>query len=87
MISFNIPLYVGKEMEYMKQAIENKNNTLRWSDYKKIKEYVNFSVIFTYLHIFFLFPTFLSIIAYKGITLSMGSVLEATSYIYVTFFG
>ena len=29
----------------------------------------------------------MSIIAYKGIPLSMGPILEATSYIYVTFFG
>ena len=31
--------------------------------------------------------TFLSILAYKGIPLSMGPILEATSYIYVTIFG
>ena len=37
----------------------------------KIKEYMNPLVI----------------IAYKGIPLSMGPILEATSYIYVTFFG
>ena len=29
----------------------------------------------------------MSIVAYKGIPLSMGPILEATSYIYVTFFG
>lgn len=35
----------------------------------------------------FVGTTFLSIYAYKGIPLSMGPVLEATSYIYVTVFG
>lgn len=50
-----------------------------------IKEYLNFPVIFAYS--IFIISTFLSIIAYKGIPLSMGPVLEATSYIYVTFFG
>ena len=50
-----------------------------------IKEYLNFPVIFAYS--VFIISTFLSIIAYKGIPLSMGPVLEATSYIYVTFFG
>ena len=35
----------------------------------------------------FVGTTFLSILAYHGIPLSMGPVLEATSYIYVTFFG
>ena len=50
----------------------------------KIKEYMNPLVIIAY--IMFVGTTFLSIIAYKGIPLSMGPILEATSYIYVTFF-
>ena len=51
----------------------------------KLKEYLNPLVFFAY--VMFVGTTFLSILAYKGIPLSMGSVLEATSYIYVTFFG
>lgn len=50
-----------------------------------IKEYMNPLVIFAY--VLFLGTTFLSIIAYRGIPLSMGPILEATSYIYVTIFG
>jgi len=50
-----------------------------------LKEYLNPLVIFAY--VLFVGTTFLSILAYKGIPLSMGPVLEATSYIYVTFFG
>lgn len=50
-----------------------------------IKEYLNPLVITAY-GIFFI-STFLSIFAYKGIPLSMGPILEATSYLYVTFFG
>ncbi len=50
-----------------------------------IKEYLNPLVIFAYA--LFVGTTFLSIIAYKGIPLSMGPILEATSYIYVTVFG
>lgn len=50
-----------------------------------IKEYLNPLVIFAY--VLFVGTTFLSIIAYKGIPLSMGPILEATSYIYVTIFG
>lgn len=50
-----------------------------------LKEYLNFPVIAAYS--VFVISTFMSIIAYKGIPLSMGPVLEATSYIYVTFFG
>ena len=50
-----------------------------------IKEYLNPLVLFAY--VLFVGTTFLSILAYRGIPLSMGPILEATSYIYVTFFG
>lgn len=50
-----------------------------------IREYLNPLVIFAYM--LFVGTTFLSIFAYKGIPLSMGPVLETTSYIYVTIFG
>ena len=50
-----------------------------------IKEYLNPLVIIAY--ILFFGATFLSIFAYRGIPLSMGPILEATSYLYVTFFG
>lgn len=51
----------------------------------KLREYLNPLVIIAYT--IFVGTTFLSIYAYKGILLSMGPVLEATSYIYVTIFG
>lgn len=50
-----------------------------------VQEYMNPIVIFAY--VLFVGTTFLSIIAYRGIPLSMGPLLEATSYIYITFFG
>lgn len=50
-----------------------------------IKEYLNPLVIIAYS--IFVLTTFMSIYAYKGIPLSMGPILEATSYLYVTFFG
>ncbi|MDE6851300.1 MAG: EamA family transporter [Lachnospiraceae bacterium] len=50
-----------------------------------LKEYLNPMVIIAYL--LFFGTTFLSVLAYKGIPLSMGPIIEATSYIYVTFFG
>ena len=50
-----------------------------------IKEYLNPLVVFAY--VLFLGTTFLSIMAYRGIPLSMGPILEATSYVYVTVFG
>ena len=51
----------------------------------RVREYLNPLVIFAY--VLFVGTTFLSILAYKGIPLSMGGVLEATGYIYVTVFG
>jgi multidrug transporter EmrE-like cation transporter len=51
----------------------------------KIREYVNPLVITAYL--IFVVATLCSVIAYRGVPLSLGPVLEATSYIYVTIFG
>lgn len=51
----------------------------------KLKEYFNPLVVSAY--VLFVGTTFLSIFAYRGIPLSMGPILEATSYIYVTIFG
>lgn len=50
-----------------------------------LKEYLNPLVIVAY--VLFFGTTLLSILAYRGIPLSMGPILEATSYVYVTFFG
>lgn len=50
-----------------------------------IKEYLNPLVIIAY-GIFF-GATLMNVLAYRGIPLSLGPVLEATSYLYVTFFG
>ena len=51
----------------------------------KIREYLNPIVITAYL--IFVSATLCSVIAYRGVPLSLGPVLEATSYIYVTIFG
>ena len=51
----------------------------------RIREYLNLKVILAYL-IFFC-STLLSIVAYRGIPLSWGPILESTGYLYVTFFG
>lgn len=50
-----------------------------------IGEYLNPLVIGGYA--LFVVSTVMSILAYRGIPLSMGPILEATSYIYVTIFG
>ncbi len=51
----------------------------------KIREYLNPLVLSAYL--IFIVATLCSVIAYRGVPLSLGPVLEATSYIYVTIFG
>lgn len=50
-----------------------------------LKEYLNPTVIIAY-GIYF-GTTVLSMLAYKGIPLSLGPILEATGYLYVTLFG
>lgn len=50
-----------------------------------LREYLNPLVIFAYI-LFFL-TTLMTIYAYKVIPISLGPVLEATSYLYITFFG
>lgn len=72
-------VFVGSISQVLlKKAAQEKHETA-------IKEYLNFKVIFAY--VLFVGTTLLSIIAYKGIPLSMGPILETTSYFYVTFFG
>lgn len=51
----------------------------------KIKEYLNFSVILAY-GLFFA-SSFLTVLAYRGVTLSFGPILESTGYIWVTILG
>lgn len=50
-----------------------------------IREYLNPLVIGAYS--IFVVSTLLIVLAYQGIPLSLGPVLEATSYVYVTVFG
>lgn len=50
-----------------------------------IQEYINPLVVLAYM--LFVGTTLLSVLAYRVVPLSMGPVLESTSYIYVTIFG
>ena len=50
-----------------------------------IREYLNPLVIAAY--VLFVATTLMTILAYRVVPLSMGPILEATGYIYVTFFG
>lgn len=51
----------------------------------KIREYLNPLVILAY--VIFVGTTLISVYAYRVVPLSLGPILEATSYIYVTIFG
>lgn len=50
-----------------------------------VQEYLNLYVIIAY-SIFFA-ATLLTILAYRAVPLSLGALLESTSYVYVTLFG
>lgn len=74
---------VGVFISSVSQVVLKKSSGKKYDN--PIREYLNAPVIIAY-SIFFL-ATLLSIYAYKGIPLSMGPVLEATGYIFVTVFG
>lgn len=76
-------LLLGVFISAISQVILKKSALKKYDS--KIKEYMNPMVIFAYM--LFVGTTFLSIIAYRVIPLSMGPILEATSYIYITIFG
>lgn len=82
-IIYSIVLLTGVFVSAISQVMLKKAALKKYDSV--IKEYMNPLVIVAY--IMFVGTTFLSIIAYKGIPLSMGPILEATSYLYVTVFG
>lgn len=82
-ILYSSLILIGTFISAISQVMLKKATVKKYAS--KLKEYLNPLVFFAY--VMFVGTTFLSILAYKGIPLSMGPVLEATSYIYVTFFG
>ncbi len=61
-----------------------KKSAMREHD-SALKEYLNPLVIVAY--VIFVAATLLSVLAYRGMPLSMGSVIDATGYLWVTLFG
>ena len=76
-------LLIGTFISSLSQVMLKKSADKKYDS--ALKEYLNPLVIGAYT--IFVISTFLSILAYKGIPLSMGPILEATGYFYVTFFG
>ena len=76
-------LLVGVFISSLSQVLLKKAALKKYDS--AIKEYANPTVIIAY--ILFIGTTFLSVLAYKKIPLSLGAILEATGYFYITFFG
>ena len=81
--SYAAILLLGVFISSVSQVMLKKSAMRKYNS--AIEEYLNPLVIFSY--VLFVGTTLLSILAYRRIPLSMGGILEATSYIYITFFG
>lgn len=82
-LSYSCVLLFGVFISSVSQVLLKKAASKNYDT--PIKEYLNPLVIIAY--ILFFGTTLFSIFAYKVIPLSLGPALEATSYIYITFFG
>ena len=80
---FSLIFVFGVFISSVSQVILKKSSNIKYDN--PIREYLNVRVIVAY-GIFFL-ATLLTIFAYKVIPLSMGPILDATGYIFVTIFG
>ena len=76
-------LLLGVFLSSVSQVMLKKSSMRQYPS--RIREYCNPLVITAY-SIFF-GTTFLTVYGYRGVPLTMGPVLEATGYFYVTFFG
>lgn len=82
-LMYSIFLLVGVFISAVSQVLLKKSALKQYDS--RLAEYLNPLVITAYA--IFVVATFLSIFAYRGIPMSMGPVIETTSYIYVTIFG
>lgn len=82
-VLYSLILLAGVFISAVSQVLLKKSALKQYDN--PVKEYMNPLVIVAY--IMFFGTTLLSVAAYRGIPLSLGPVLEATSYIYVTVFG
>lgn len=83
MIICSLILFLGVTISSISQVMLKKAALKTYNS--RIKEYLNPLVVFAY--VLFILTTVTSILAYKGIPLSMGPILESSGYIYVTVFG
>ena len=83
MIIYSCILLLGVFISAISQVMLKKAAMKTYSS--RMGEYLNPLVFFAY--VLFVGTTLLSILAYRVIPLSIGPILEATGYIYVTVFG
>ncbi len=83
LLLFSLVMLFGDFISALAQVLLKKSAQKEYPSL--IREYLNIRVITAY--IIFFSATLLSIYAYKVVPLSMGPILEATGYIYVTIFG
>ena len=76
-------LLLGVFLGAVSQVMLKKAAMRTWPS--RLREYLNPLVIFAY--VIFVGTTLLSVAAYRGLPVSLGAVLESTSYLYVTVFG
>ena len=81
--TYSIVALFGVFLSSLSQVLLKKATLIKYDSL--IKEYLNPLVIIAYA--LFIITTFIAIYAYKVIPLSLGPILEATSYIYITIFG
>lgn len=72
---FVFSVFIASCAQILLKVSANKNHS------SLIKEYLNASVILGYLVLFA--STILTIVAYRGVELKMGPILESTGYIFV----
>ena len=82
-ILYTVVLLGGIFVGSVSQVLLKKASLKNYSS--PLMEYLNPQVIFAY--ILFFSTTLISVTAYRVIPLSLGAVLETTSYLYITFFG
>ena len=83
LVLYSAVLLIGTLISSISQALLKIAATKKYDS--RIAEYLNVRVIIAYA--LFFIATILCIISYKIVPLSMGPVLESTSYIYITIFG
>lgn len=83
MLFYIFMLLISVFIACISQVMLKKSSEINYK--RTIEEYLNPLVVGSY--ILLLITTLLSVFAYRKIPLSMGTILETTSYIYITFFG